>query len=267
MALVYSVVEAPSKGWLRGTSLGGLAISVPLLGSFFLIELRPPRPLLRLGILRSASLLHANLSGAVMFGGYMSFQFVGTLYLQDSLHWSPIAMALGFLPTGVIVVARSTKMAGILQRFKTTHLIGIGLSAFVLGYLLFLRVNPSMPYVDFLLPTMILLGIGFALCFPSINSQATSGVADHEQGLASGLVNTSIQVGGAILLAVTSAIVGPGATVVRHDQLIPGMTTAVTVIAVISIVGVLATVAHIGTRRNQPLLENPDPVEETLSLS
>jgi sugar phosphate permease len=184
-----------------------------------------------------------------MFGGYMSFQFVATLYLQDSLHWSPLAMAMGFLPTGLIVVASSTKMAAILERFETTNLIAGGLAAFLVGYLLFLRVNPGMPYVNFLLPTMVLLGVGFALCFPSINSQATAGIADHEQGLASGLVNTSIQVGGAIVLAVTTAIIGPGATAARHGQLLPGMTTAITVVAAISLVGLVFTVARMSKRR------------------
>jgi len=248
MALVYTVVQAPAKGWLSVSTLGGLVVTAVLLGSFVRIEQRHPRPLLRLAILRSSSLVHANLSGAVMFGGYISFQFVATLYLQDSLRWSPIAMALGFLPTGLIVVASATKMAKILERFETKKLIGVGLSAFVVGYLLFLRVNPTMSYVDFLLPTMVLIGVGFALCFPSINSQATSGVANDEQGLASGLVNTSIQVGGAIVLAVTSAIIGPGATSVQQGHLIPGMKTAVAVVSGISVVGLALTLVLKTTR-------------------
>jgi len=249
MLLVYTVVEAPTKGWLSVSTLGGLIATAILLTTFAIIERNHPRPLLRLGILRSASLRHANLSGAVMFGGYMSFQFVATLYLQDSLHWSPLAMAMGFLPTGLIVVASSTRMATILDRFDTTKLIGGGLAAFLLGYLLFLRVSPSMPYVDFLLPTMVLLGVGFALCFPSINSQATAGVANDEQGLASGLVNTSIQVGGAIVLAVTTAIIGPGATTVQRGHLLPGMVTAVTVVSGISFVGLALTVVRIAKSR------------------
>ncbi|HEV3267256.1 MAG TPA: MFS transporter [Acidimicrobiales bacterium] len=249
MLLVFTVVEAPSRGWLSAGTLSGLVATALLLLTFVAIERRHPHPLLRLGILRSASLVHANLAGAVMFGGYMSFQFVATLYLQDSLHWSPLAMAMGFLPTGLIVVASSTRMASILERFETTNLIAGGLAAFLLGYLLFLRVNPGMPYVDFLLPTMVLLGVGFALCFPSINSQATAGVADSEQGLASGLVNTSIQVGGAIVLAVTTAIIGPGATAAHQGQLLPGMTTAITVVAGISLVGLAFTMVRMSKRR------------------
>jgi MFS family permease len=251
MLLVYTVVEAPLRGWLSAYTVGGVVACAVLLTTFVVIERHHPRPLLRLSILRSMSLVHANLSAAVMFGGYVSFQFLATIYLQDSLHWSPIAMAMGFLPTGLIVVASSTRMAVILDRFQTSHLIAGGLAAFLGGYLLFLRVRPGMPYVDFLLPTMVLLGVGFALCFPSINSQATAGVADHEQGLASGLVNTSLQIGGAMVLAVTTAIIGPGATSDLHGQLIPGMMTAVWLVAGISFVGVVFTLVRIAsTRRN-----------------
>jgi sugar phosphate permease len=213
------------------------------------------------------SLVHANLSAAVMFGGYVSFQFLATIYLQDSLHWSPIAMAMGFLPTGLIVVASSTRMAAILDRFQTSHLIGGGLAAFLAGYLLFLRVRPGMSYVDFLLPTMVLLGVGFALCFPSINSQATAGVADHEQGLASGLVNTSLQIGGAMVLAVTTAIIGPGATSDLHGQLIPGMMTAVWLVAGISLFGLVFTVVRIVSTRRNTAVTLSEPVVAEYEMS
>jgi sugar phosphate permease len=96
---------------------------------------------------------------------------------------------------------------------------------------------------------MLLLGLGFALCFPSINAQATAGVADHEQGLASGLVNTSLQIGGAVMLAVISAVIGAGDTVATPDTLLPGMTTAIQVIVGLTVVGVLSTLAVVGFRR------------------
>ncbi len=166
LAFVYTVVEAPHRGWFSVWTLGGLLVSLVLIGAFVRIEERHPRPLLRLGILRSAALRHANLAAAVMFGGYVSFQFVATLYLQDSLGWAPIGMALGFLPAGLIVVASATKMGTVLERFDTTLLIAGGLTALLAGYLLFLRVSPGMSYADFLLPTMVLLGLGFALVLP-----------------------------------------------------------------------------------------------------
>ncbi|MBN9618547.1 MAG: MFS transporter [Actinobacteria bacterium] len=254
LVLVYAVVEAPSRGWGSVTTLGLLVLSAALMVAFVVIERRHARPLVRLGILRSRLLVHANLAGAVMFGGYVAFQFVVTIYLQDSLGWSPLAMALGFLPAGLLVVASAIRMNVVLERVDTLVLIFGGLSAFVLGYLLFLRVSPSMSYADFLLPTMLLLGVGFALSFPSINAQATAGVAEHEQGLASGLVNTSIQIGGAIVLAVVTAIIGDGRKPVRHE-LIPGMATTIAVVVGVSAVGLLLTgVLLIAQRRKERAL-------------
>jgi MFS family permease len=247
LVLVYAVVEAPSRGWGDVSTIGLLALSAALMATFVAVERRHARPLLRLGILRSSSLVHANVSGAVMFGGYVAFQFVATLYLQDSLGWSPLSMALGFLPAGLLVVASATRMGVVLERVRTPVLILGGLTSLMIGYLLFLRVSPSMSYADFLLPTMIFLGIGFALAFPSVNAQATSGVADHEQGLASGLVNTSIQIGGAVVLAVITAILGAGSsgTPTRHGELLPGMTTAIAVLVGLSLFGVLLTAVRL----------------------
>jgi MFS family permease len=250
LVLVYAVVEAPQRGWGSLSTIGLLALSVVLMAVFVFIEQRHPRPLVRLGILRSASLLHANASAAVMFGGYVAFQFLVTLYVQDSLGWSPIEMALGFLPAGLIVVATAPRVGMLLERLRTPVMIMLGLLAFVTAYALFLRVDPSMPYVSFLLPTMLLLGIGFALCFPAVNVQATAGVADHEQGLASGLVNTSLQIGGAIVLAVVTAIVGNGGSRPAHDhRLLPHMTTALTVVVGVSVLGLVVTAARLRPKR------------------
>ncbi len=249
LVLVYAVVEAPTRGWLDPLTLGPLAFSVAMMAAFVAVERRHPRPLVRLGILRSAAVVHANLSGAAMFGGYVSFQFIATLYLQDALGWSPITMSLAFLPTGLIVVASASRMGVVLERVHTSRLILVGLAAFLAGYVLFLRVHPGMNYANFLLPTMLLIGIGFALVFPSVNAQATAGVAAHEQGLASGLVNTSIQIGGAVVLAVVTAILGP-TTSIQHDKLLPNMTTALTVVAGVVLLGLLLTLLRLrGTSR------------------
>ncbi|HZC74059.1 MAG TPA: MFS transporter [Jatrophihabitans sp.] len=248
LVLVYAVVDAPHRGWGSATTLGLLALSVALMATFVVIEQRHPRPLVRLGILRSRLLVHANLSGAVMFGGYVAFQFTVTLYLQNSLDWSPLAMAFGFLPGGLIVMASATRMGAVLERVDTAKLIFAGLLSFVLAYVLFLRVDPSMSYANFLLPTMLLLGIGFALSFPSINAQATAGVAEHEQGLASGLVNTSIQIGGAVVLAVVTAIIGDNPKPV-HGELIHGMSTTIAVVVGVAGAGLLLTAAMLFANR------------------
>jgi MFS family permease len=244
LLLVVAVVEAPTRGWGSALVLGLLAASAVLAASFVVVELRHPSPLVRLGILRSWHLVHANVSGAVMAGGYFAFQFLVTLYLQDSLGWSPLSMALGFLPAGLLVIASSTRMDRVLERVSTQALIAAGMVAFLAAYTLFLRVDPGLGYAALLLPTMLLLGVGFATAFPSINAQATAGVADHEQGLASGLVNTSVQIGGAVVLAVISAILAGAATTegpARPDHLIPGMLSGLQVVVGLTAVGVVAS--------------------------
>ena len=134
----------------------------------------------------------------------------------------------------------------------TPRLILGGLGALLAGYLLFLRVAPGMPYVEFLLPTMLCIGLGFALTFPAVNAQATQGIADDEQGLAAGLVNTSLQIGGAVVLAVTSAILGGGHVRVTHDALLPDMTTAVALVAGVAVAGLLVTAVRlVAVRRTE----------------
>ena len=152
--------------------------------------------------------MRANLAAMALFGSYIGFQFIGTLYLQSLLGWSSLKTALAFLPAGVVVVFGSTRIAPVINRFGTPRLI-VG------------SVRRSWPPATrcscgsvrtrrtstLMLPTMLLLGLGFALGFPSLNVQAASGVANEEQGLASGLLNTSFQIGGAVGLAIVTAVV------------------------------------------------------------
>ncbi len=244
LLLVYAVVEAPSHGWTGVATIACLATSAALMVAFVTIERHHDHPLLRLGILRSASLVHANVAAAAMFGSYVAFQFIVTLYVQDSLGWSPLGMAMAFLPAGLIVLAGAPRVGGLIARFSTPVVILAGLVAFAAAYALFLRVTPGMSYVSFMLPTMLLIGIGFALCFAAVNTQATAGVADHEQGLASGVLNTSLQIGGAVVLAVVTAILGDSGAAV-HNQLLPHAHAAIGVVIGVSAAAALFTLVHL----------------------
>ncbi|GAA4404642.1 MFS transporter [Tsukamurella soli] len=246
LALVFAVVRAPAAGWISPVTVGLFVGAGVLAAAFVAIELKHPHPLLRLGILRSVRLVHANLAGFVMFGAYAAFQFLVTLYVQDSLGWSPLGMSLAFLPAGLLVVASATKIDRLLERVDTRLLVALGLAAFLAAYAWFLRVTPGQSYWLFLFPTIVLLGVGFALTFPAVNSQATEGVADDEQGLASGLLNTSIQVGGAVMMAVVTAITASGQAV---DGLLPGMTTSVAVVMGLAGAGLAGTVAVLAFAR------------------
>ncbi|MDL9938311.1 MFS transporter [Gordonia sp. ABSL1-1] len=251
LLLVLGVVRAPVIGWVAPATLGTLGVAAASAIAFVVVEGRHRHPLVRLGILRSMRLVHANLSGALMFGGYAAFQFVVTLYLQDSLGWSPLSMALGFLPAGLIVAASAIRMDQVLDRVGTPVLMIVGFAAFLGGYLWFARAESGMSYVEFLLPTIILLGIGFAVTFPSVTAQGTSGVSDDEQGLASGLVNTSVQVGGAIMMAVVTAILtSSGSTNVPGEPL-AGMDTAIWVVSGLSVVGLVGAVVVASLERRE----------------
>jgi MFS family permease len=248
LLLVRTVVQAPSVGWGSAETLITAAISIALLAAFVAIELRAKHPLVRLAILKSGSLRRANLSAMVVFGSYVGFQFVGTLYLQALLGWTPVETALAFLPAGLIVAFASPRVGPLADRFGTERVIAVGLAAFVIGYGLILRIHDTLSYASVFLPTMVLIGIGFALCFPMFNIQATNGIADHEQGVASGLVQTSFQVGGAMVLAIVTAIVsshGGGSP----THVVQGYRSALEVVTGVSAAGLLLVLGGLATAR------------------
>src|SRR3954452_21971683 len=211
LLLVRTIVEAPSQGWGAPETLAGFVLAIGLLTAFVAVERRTSQPLVRLGIFRSAALVRTNLGAMCLFGAYVGFQFVATLYLQTTLGWSALETALAFLPGGLLVAFGAPRMGAVITRYGTAKPVVVSTIAFGLGYALFLRVDAT-PYVLTFLPTMLLIGAGFALGYSSTSVQATAGVSDHEQGLAAGLVQTSFQMGGAIVLAAVSAVVGEGAT-------------------------------------------------------
>lgn len=210
LGLVYTLVSAPEQGWGSVATIAGFAVSAAVLAAFAVIENKVRHPLIRFGILREGWVARANLSAIGLFGSYLSFQFIVTLFLQSVLGWSPLGMALALLPAGLIVATSAPFADRLINAFGATPLILTGLVSLGLGYVLFLRVGTTPSYALDILPSIILLGIGFALAFPSINVQATAGIKDSEQGLAAGLIQTSTQVGAALVLAVTTAVVSGG---------------------------------------------------------
>lgn len=240
LLLVFAVVEAPEIGWAAPRTLITFALALALLVTFVIIEKRSTHPLLRLGILRSGPLARANLGGATFFGAYIGFQFVVMLYLQTVLGWSALQTALGFLPAALIVAFGSPRIEPLIDRVGTPRTILAGVVAHVIGYALFLRIDEHSGYVGYVLPSMILLGIGFMLAFSSLNIQATAGISDDEQGLAGGLVNTSIQVGGAIGLAVVTAVLtGNAGGATGPAALLNGLAPALTVVTGIAVISLL----------------------------
>ncbi|MHA4816523.1 MFS transporter [Streptomyces aculeolatus] len=253
LLLVYTVVEAPEVGWGASRTLLQFAVAAVLLAAFLAIERRSSHPLIRLGILRSGPLARANLGAAVFFGGYLGFQFLVMQYLQSVLGWSAMETALGFLPAALIVAFGSPRMEPLIERFGTTVTIAGGVIAHLVAYVLFLALDRDAPYLVGTLPSMVLLGVGFMLAFASFNIQGTAGIPDHEQGLAGGLLNTSLQVGGAIGLAIVTAVLTANAEGATGSQaLLNGFDPALYVVAGMALVGLVIAVSGLrGGRRPQ----------------
>ncbi|WP_420031963.1 MFS transporter [Streptomyces sp. cg28] len=250
LLLVFTVVQAPEAGWGSArTLLSFLAVAV-LLAVFVRVERRSPSPLIRLGVLRSGSQIRAQLGAMTFFGSYVSFQFLATLYLQSLLGWSALSMALAFLPAGALVALSSTKVGSVVDRFGTPRVIAVGFAFMVIGYALFLRISLDPVYAAVILPTMLLIGAACALVFPSLNIQATNGVHDDEQGMVSGLLNTSVQVGGAIFLAVVTAVITANAPEGASPQaVLDSFRPGLVVITAIAVAGLLVTLTGLRSRR------------------
>jgi EmrB/QacA subfamily drug resistance transporter len=245
LLLVYTVVEAPDVGWGSARTLGSFAAVAAILAAFVAIERRVRVPLVRLGILRSAPLVQANLGAMALIGGWFGFQFIVTLYLQQVRGWSPLETGLAIFPGGALVAILAPRIAPLVMRFGIRKLITAGLASTALGYALFIPIGLDSAYATAMLPTFILAGFGFALAYGPLNIAATNGVAAHEQGLASGLVSTSFQFGGALFLAIATAVnnanTGPGA-----EGLLDGFQAAWMVSVIAAGIGVVVTAIRFG---------------------
>jgi EmrB/QacA subfamily drug resistance transporter len=260
LLLVFTVVQAPEAGWASLQTIGSLVGVAVLLGLFVLTELRVKHPLVRLGILRSGSLVRANLGLLILMGSYVSFQFVAMQYFQNLLGWSALGTAMAFLPAGLLVAVSSTKMGDFADRFGTGKLIVVGAAALAGGYAIFLGIDRTPSLGGMVIPGMILLGIAFALSFPSLNIQATNGVDDDEQGLASGLLNTSGQVGGAIVLAVVTAVLTSGGETLS----IGALRAAIVVSLVLALVGLAISATGLRSRKAVAVEQESGKVYETV---
>jgi MFS family permease len=243
LLLVYTVVSAQQAGWGSARTIGSFAAVAVLAGLFTVIERRSRDPLVPFGIFSSRALLRANAGAVALFGSYISFQFLVTQYLQTLSGWSALATALAFLPAGVMVVALSTRMASLLGRFGPAPLTAVAFSCLIIAYAIFLRAGVRPDYPAVMLPATLLIGLAFGLGFSSLSVAATAGVPDAEQGLAASLFQTSFQVGGAIVLAVVTAVIdasgagrliSPAATLAAYRPaliLITGVAAAGTLVA------------------------------------
>lgn len=236
VATVYGIVSiGEDREPVRGAVVAGVAAL--LLVAFVLHERRTPAPLVRLGILREGTVRSASTAGLLFMGSFFGFQLVGTLYLQDLKGWSPLETGLTFAIMGIDLLLAPLLTPRLVQRFGNGAVLVAGLVAATGAYALLLRLDADWGYVD-LLPSLVLVGIAFTLAYGPVTLAATEGVDEAEHGLASGVLYTAFQFGGAIGLAVVSIVLaGHGAQDVddyRRAFLVPLVMVALAVVAALA---------------------------------
>ena len=204
---VYTILEAGDQGWGSLQTLGLGAVSIALLAGFIAREGRVPNPLMPLRLFRSRNVAGANAIQALFVAGMFGMFFLGALYLQRVLGYDALEVGLAFLPVTLVIGTLSLGFSERLNmRFGPKATLLPSLIFILAGLLLFARVPVDAGYVVDILPVMVLLGTGAGLAFPSLMMLAMSGATPSDSGLASGLVNTSLQVGGALGLAVLATL-------------------------------------------------------------
>ena len=266
LLFVFTIVNAQQAGWGSARTIGSFAGVVVLAAAFAVIETRSPDPLVPFGIFRSAPLRRAQVGAITLFGSYVSFQFLMTQYLQSLSHWSAIGTALAFLPAGVIVAVLSLRTAGLLSRFGTEALVATAFVALVAAYGLFLRAGVTPDYPAVMLPTVILVGVAFGFGFSALTVSATSGVRNEQQGLAASLFQTSFQVGGAVVLALVTAVVEAGGanTLTSPAAVLSAYRPALYLITGVAVLGLAAALP--GLRRGSALPAVEVPAQELAAL-
>jgi EmrB/QacA subfamily drug resistance transporter len=205
---VYTIVKpAADHGWGDGRTLGLGALSLGLLTAFLAREATARNPLIPLRIFRSRNVSGANAIQVLTVAGMFGMFFLGSLYLRRVLGYDALEIGLAFLPVtftmGTLSIRYSERL---MMRFGARTMLFPGLALVVVGLVLFARVPVHGSYARDILPTMILLGTGIGVCFPALMTIAMSGATQSDAGLASGLVNTTAQVGGALGLAVLATL-------------------------------------------------------------
>lgn len=224
MLLVYTMVKpAAEEGWGSGTTLAFGAVSIALLVAFVVREATAAAPLVPLRIFRSRNITGSNLVQILSVAGMFGMFFMGTLYLQRVLEYDPLEIGFAFLPATIAMGALSLGYTDkLIMRFGARNVLVPGLVLVCSGLAWFTQISVDGSYVVDVLPAIMLFGIGGGTAFPALMTLAMSGVEPQDAGLASGLVNTTAQVGGALGLAVLATL-----SATRTDTLIEqGKSTA-----------------------------------------
>jgi EmrB/QacA subfamily drug resistance transporter len=258
-SMVYAITQAGQKGWLAGETLGVFAASVVLLGAFVAWELRHSDPLMRFGILQTRTVSGANVAGFILGTALFSMFLMLTLYMQQVLGYSAMKTGLAYLAVAGTAIVWSGVAGQLVTRVGVKPVLVIGMTMLTAGLLYFTQVSVGGSYLGDLMPGFLIIGVGIGFSFVPISIAALAGVKASEAGLASGLINTSQQIGGALGIAALSTIatsrtedsVGSGS--VLPVALVDGFQSAFLVGAIVAALGIVASLTLI--RRDELAVE------------
>ena len=263
-SLVYGITEAGRDGWLDARTIAVFATALVLLVGFVAWELRHEEPLMRFGIFQTRTVSGANVAGFIMGTALFSMFLMLTLYMQQVLGYSPMKTGVAYLAVAGTAIVWSAVAAQLVTRLGVKPVLVVGMTMLSGGLLFFTQVSADGGYASDLLPGFLLIGVGIGFSFVPISIAALAGVQPAEAGLASGLINTSQQIGGALGIAALSTIATSGTQdAVASGSVLPvalvdGFSSAFLVGTVVAVLGIVAALTLI--RRDE--LVAPAPAVE-----
>ena len=270
VSLVYAITQSGRYGWGSGRTIGVVAAAAALLAAFGWWERRHAEPLMRFGILRTKTVAGANVGGLILGTATFSLFLMLTLYMQQVLGYSPMRTGVAYLAVAGSAILWSGVAAQLVNRVGVKRVLVTGMVALTGGLVYFTQVSVHGSYLGDLLPGFLLVGVGLGFSFVPISIAALAGVRPAEAGLASGLFNTTQQIGGALGIAVLSTIATSRTSHALADgtappsALVHGFTGAFVVGAGIAAVGIVAALTLI---RRDELEQAPEQLEPVLELA
>jgi predicted small integral membrane protein len=269
--LVYAITQAGDDGWLATTTIAFGTAALALLAGFVAWERRHPEPLMRFGILRTKTVSGANATGFIMGTAMFSMFLMLTLYMQQVLGFSAMRTGVAYLAVAGTAILWSAVAAQLVTRVGVKPVLLTGMTALTAGLVYFTQVSVGGSYLGDLLPGFLLVGLGIGFSFVPISIAALAGIRASEAGLASGLINTSQQIGGALGIAALSTIATTrtgdaiASGVAQPAALVDGFTAAFAVGAVIAAIGIVATLVLVRREELAPVA-HPQAVEPQPAL-
>jgi EmrB/QacA subfamily drug resistance transporter len=256
--LVLAITKGQDWGWSSGRTIGVFAASAALLVGFVAQESRTKHPLMPFSIFRLQTLAAANIVMFIMGTALFSMFLMLTLYMQQVLHFSPLKTGVGYLAVAGTSVIWANVAAAAVSRVGVKRTLVLGMSVMTVGLLLFTQVSPDGSYWKNLFPGFLVIGFGLPFAFVSLTIAALAGTRPHEAGLASGLINTSQQIGGAVGIAILSTVATSTTTdAVKSGTAVPaaltdGFQNAFWVGAAVTLVGVIVSLLLVRQRDFEP---------------